>query len=160
MERRTFIASAAAAAATLATKAVLAQEHDHSKHQAKDGAKAPASPAMTKEQKAVVDATADCMKAGEVCLAHCTDNLAGGDAAMAECQRAVMNMLAVCHAMFSVTSYRSAAAADIKAMAKACSAFCQACAKACEKHAAHHAECKNCMESCKACAKACDALAK
>ncbi len=153
MERREFIAAAAATAATLTTATAFAQGHAHA-------GKLPPSPPLTKAQRAVIDGASDCIKAGELCLAHCADNLAAGDAAMADCQRSVMNMLAVCRAMVSVASYRSAPPADLKAMARTCAGFCRSCEKACEKHAAHHDECKRCMESCRACARACDDLGR
>lgn len=108
--------------------------------------------------QAVIDATAGCAKAGRVCLARCTEHLAAGMAAMAACQRAVMNMLAVVGAMADVAAYRNTSAANLKALAAACAAFCRTCADACKEHAGHHEECKACMEACLACAKACDGL--
>jgi hypothetical protein len=78
---------------------------------------------------------------------------------MAECQRTVMNMLAVVSAMGDVAGYRNANPKSIKALAAACAQFCRACAAACEPHKDHHEECKACLESCVECAKACDAYA-
>jgi len=77
---------------------------------------------------------------------------------MAQCQRAVMNMLSVTGAMADVAAYKNADPKQISALASSCAAFCRTCASACEAHKDHHAECKACHESCLACAKACDAL--
>lgn len=126
----------------------------HAGHGADAPAPAPASPAL----QAVIDSTAKCQRDGRYCLARCTDHLAAGTPVMADCQRAVMNMLAVVKAMADVAGYRNAAPANMRALATSCAAFCRTCADACEPHAAHHAECKACKESCLECAKACEAF--
>jgi Cys-rich four helix bundle protein (predicted Tat secretion target) len=116
----------------------------------------PAAP-ISPQLAAIIESTARCVRDGRVCLARCTDHMAQGMGMMAECQRAVMNMLAVTEAMAQVAGYRNAAARDIKALTTACAQFCRACASACEPHKDHHEECKACMEACLACAKACEA---
>jgi hypothetical protein len=78
---------------------------------------------------------------------------------MAECQRAVMNMLAVVEAMAQVAGFANAEPKNLKQLAKTCAAFCKSCAASCEPHAAHHEECKACLDACTACAKACEAFA-
>lgn len=128
----------------------------HAGHGAKDPA--PAGPA-SKELLAVMDATADCARAGRWCLARCTDHLAAGSPMMEHCQRAVMNMLAVVAAMGDVAGYRNAVPQNMKALATTCAAFCRACADACQPHSSHHEECLACMNACLACAKACEAFA-
>lgn len=105
----------------------------------------------------ILETTQTCVRDGRYCLARCTDHLAAGTPLMAECQRTVMNMLAVTEAMAEVAGYRNANPKQIKALAVACAEFCRACAKACEPHASHHEECKVCLDSCIACAKACEA---
>jgi Cys-rich four helix bundle protein (predicted Tat secretion target) len=117
---------------------------------------APAA-ALSAQHKALIEATSACVRAGRVCLARCTDHLASGSTMMAECQRAVMNMLAVVEAMGQVAGFANADAK--KQVAKACASFRKTCAAACEPHAAHHEECKACMDACTACAKACEAFA-
>jgi len=169
MERRDFIAGmgtlAAAAAAAVAVDGVARADHhkDHGKGAAGGarGGKKPMAPdkPMPKELQQIIATTTRCLERGELCLAHCTDNLAAGDTSMADCQRGVMNMLAVCEATFRAASYRSADPKSLKALARVCADFCRACAKACEPHAAHHTECKDCMEACAECARACDAYA-
>ena len=126
--------------------------HDHARM--KDAAPAPP---ISPQLAAIIESTAKCAHDGRVCLARCTDHLATGSTVMADCQRAVMNMLAVTEAMAQVAGYRNAAPKEIKALASACAQFCRACATACEPHKDHHEECKACLESCLACAKACEA---
>lgn len=108
--------------------------------------------------KKLVDLTQDCLKTGATCLSHCNELLAKGITNMAECQKSVMNMLAVCEALSKVAAYHNADEKLIKSLAKTCAEYCRACQKSCEKHAQHHAICKECMESCIACAKACESL--
>lgn len=127
--------------------------HDHANHDA------PPAPPLSPAHKALLESTEACARAGRVCLARCTDHLAAGMTAMAPCQRAVMNMLAVVEAMASVAGYASADPKLVKQLAKTCAAYCRACAAACQPHAAQHAECKACEDACIACAKACEAMA-
>ena len=108
---------------------------------------------------AVVASTAECQRAGRVCLAHCTNFLASGVSAMADCQRAVMNMLAVTAAMADVAGFDNAAPGNIAALAASCARFCESCAEACKPHADHHPECRACLDACVECANACRALA-
>jgi Cys-rich four helix bundle protein (predicted Tat secretion target) len=126
-------------------------------------APAPAAalpPAFAAGLQAIVESTSNCLRDGRVCLARCTDHLAAGAGHMHmdQCQRAVMNMLAVTAAMADVAGYRNADPKQIVALASACAAFCRTCAAACEPHKDHHVECKACRESCLTCAQACEAL--
>lgn len=120
---------------------------------------APPAPPADAKLKAVVDATTACLASARVCLASCTNHLAMGMADMADCQRSVMNTIAVCSAMEATATYNNADIKLLKSMAATCAAFCRACQKNCEAHAAKHAECKACGEHCKACASACEAFA-
>jgi Cys-rich four helix bundle protein (predicted Tat secretion target) len=124
--------------------------HEHAKD-------APPAPPLSPTLAKMIETTAACERDGRVCLARCTDHMAAGVPMMADCQRAVMNMLAVTHAMAEVAGYRSASPKHIKALAAVCAELCRACAKSCEPHAEHHEECKACMKACLECAKACDA---
>jgi Cys-rich four helix bundle protein (predicted Tat secretion target) len=148
-------------AALLATEA-LAQKKDEKKADVappKKAEKDAAPPtAVSPALQAVIDATNACLAAGNICLARCTDHLAAGMPTMADCQRAVMNMLAVSEAVSKVTAYRNSTTKNQKALAAACAEFCRTCAVECEKHADMHAECKACGEACRTCAKACDAF--
>ncbi len=159
-DRRDVLTGIAGLGALLVSSSACAQQappkDPHAGHHGHDASPPPPVPAGL---EGVLQSTAACARDGRVCLARCTDHLAAGMKDMADCQRAVMNMLAVSGAMSDVAAYRNTAAELMKALAKTCAAFCRACAEACKPHAEHHAECKACMESCLACAKACDAFA-
>ena len=115
--------------------------------------------ADTDRIREVIEACLGCVRAGDACVAHCAMMLGNGDTSMADCNKAVHNMLATCRAMADIASYGTASPANLKALAAACASFCRACEKACEPHAGHHEACKACMESCHRCARACEALA-
>jgi Cys-rich four helix bundle protein (predicted Tat secretion target) len=159
MERREFVthlglgigATMGLAALGLTENQAVAAEPEH-KHVM--GA-AKASPS---KMTAVLTAALDCVRAGNICLAHCQRELAKGDSSLAECQKTVMNVVAVCESLAKVAAYNNGNEAHLKAYVKACAAICDDCAKACEQHITHHAECKDCYDSCKACIKACEAL--
>jgi Cys-rich four helix bundle protein (predicted Tat secretion target) len=161
LDRRDVLAGFAGLGVTLfaarahAEREPAGAEHGHAAHGKDAQAVAPPSPAL----QAVIRTTAACVRDGRFCLARCTDHLAAGTPMMAECQRAVMNMLAVVTAMGDVAGFRNAPAKDMKVLASACAAFCRSCEKACEPHAAQHEECKACMDACHECAEACEALA-
>ncbi|HET7789156.1 MAG TPA: Csp1 family four helix bundle copper storage protein [Myxococcales bacterium] len=156
LDRREILTGLAGLGTVLIAGELRAQaEHaGHAGHGLDAAGAAPTSPAL----KAVADATANCLRDGRYCMARCTDHLAAGTPLMAECQRAVMNMLAVVQATADVAGYRNASSANMKALASTCAAFCRTCAKACEPHAEHHAECQACRDACLQCAKACEAF--
>lgn len=152
LQRREIITGLVGLGAALASAATIAESAPAAKA-------APAPASLSPQLKAVVESTADCLRAGRACLATCTDHLAAGMTDMADCQRAVMNMLSVVGATADVAGFANAAPANIKSLAATCARFCDTCAAACEPHAAHHEVCKACREACLACAKACNALA-
>jgi Cys-rich four helix bundle protein (predicted Tat secretion target) len=154
MDRRDFVTGVSAF--LVAAGAARAEDHAHGKD-ARPAAAPP--PPLSRELKAVLEATGHCLQTGQLCVAHCNALLSTGDTSLAECQRTALNMLAVCDATFKAAAYHSADAKLLKALARVCGDFCRACAKACEVHAGHHEECKACMQSCLDCAKACDAYA-
>jgi Cys-rich four helix bundle protein (predicted Tat secretion target) len=121
----------------------------------KAGGVAPAA-GLAGVPKSLLEAALDCVKTGNICLAHCERELATGNTSLADCQKNVMNVVAVCESLSKVAAFNNADVGHLKAFVKACSAICEDCAKACEKHASHHAECKACYDSCKACSAACD----
>ncbi len=158
LDRREILTGLAGLGTVLLAGDAHPQADPHAAHAGMGADAAPVTPASPALQ-AVIATTASCLRDGRFCLSRCTDHLAAGTSLMADCQRAVMNMLAVVQAMSDVAGYRNAAAANVKALANTCAAFCRTCAKACEPHAEHHAECKACKDSCLACVKACEALA-
>ena len=76
MERRDVLKTVAATVAGAFSASALAAKHDHGHH---DHA------GMAKRNAALITASADCMKSGEACLAHCIYLLGNGDKEMAAC---------------------------------------------------------------------------
>lgn len=117
---------------------------EHEGHEGHD-AKAPA--ADVKVDPELVNIVADCIAAGRVCLNHCLRMLGTGNTSMAECSRAVSDMLAICEASESLAA---AGSKHLKSLAAVCITACTDCSKACEPHVGHHDECKACKEACDA----------
>lgn len=148
MQRRDFnkIAGVFAASAILPTLAQAAEKS------------APKAMARNKELAKIAHLALVCAENGQTCIAHCNMMMENGDKSLAECQRSVMNMVAICKATAEIANYGTASGKSLKAILNGCSEMCKACEEVCKKHASHHAECKACMESCKDCAQACDAF--
>jgi Cys-rich four helix bundle protein (predicted Tat secretion target) len=161
--RRALVAGLAATAALLAADPAAAQKRGRKPGRSKQHGKghdAPPAKPLTAAEKEIQASLVECVAAGRVCLSRCTDHLAAGMKNMQDCQKAVMNMLAVSQAMADVAAYRTAEKAERQALATACASFCEACEKACEPHAAHYEECNACMKACARCTRACRAYAK
>ncbi|MFN8644210.1 MAG: Csp1 family four helix bundle copper storage protein [Candidatus Binatia bacterium] len=106
----------------------------------------PAAAAASGDKaRALADAASGCVRAGEACLQHCLELLAKGDTSIADCAKAVTQMLAVCRAVGPIADARSR---HLAAMAQLCQAVCGDCAEACRKHAEHHTVCKACLDAC------------
>jgi len=106
------------------------------------------------DRQKVIDASLDCVKAGQTCIQHCIDMFKMKDTSMAECADSVQEMLATCTALSQLASYDSK---HLKDFAKTCINVCEDCKDTCDKHADKHAACKACSESCDDCIKACKA---
>jgi Cys-rich four helix bundle protein (predicted Tat secretion target) len=130
-------AGAAGAAAFMAATPAFAGD---------DQAKA-AAPAPNAHQ-ALFDAAMGCVKAGEVCMAHCLSTFAAGDTMLATCARLVEEASGMCAALAKLAAIGSE---RLAIAAKATMEFCDACEKECRKHGDHHATCKACAEACAAC---------
>jgi Cys-rich four helix bundle protein (predicted Tat secretion target) len=104
----------------------------------------------------LLDAALQCVKAGEVCQAHCLDLFAEGDNSVAACARAVALMKPVCLALSEMAAQKSPLLPRYAAVAND---VCQNCEAECRKHAEKHAACKACMDSCAACAQECARIA-
>lgn len=91
-------------------------------------------------------AVADCIAAGEACLAHCIEALGQGDTSLGACAAAVHDMLAICRAMGSLAAVNSSL---LPKLATLCVDSCQRCEKECEPHVSHHSECKACFDACR-----------
>ena len=95
--------------------------------------------------KAVEEASAQCVTAGQESLRHCLDSFAAGDTALAGRAKSARRMLAVTAAL------QDLAAADsghVPAFAREARTVCLDCEKECRRHAEHHATCKACAEAC------------
>lgn len=145
MQRRDVLKTVAAAmAGALSGTAMAAGEHDHHDHHAHGN--------MPKRNAGLIAASADCLKTGEACLAHCIYLLGTGDKEMAACAQSVNELLASCTALMKLAGQDSR---YVPAFAKLAAEVCATCEKECRKHADHHAECKACADSCAACVKEC-----
>lgn len=147
MERRDVLKTVAATVAGAISGSALAAQHDHGHH---DHA------GMNKRNAALIAASADCLKVGEACLAHCLYLLGNGDKEMAACAQSVNEMLASCTALMKLAGQDSR---YVPALAKVAGEICANCEKECRKHEKHHEECKACAESCAACLKECKKVA-
>jgi Cys-rich four helix bundle protein (predicted Tat secretion target) len=161
-ERRAFLGQVGVALGTVAAAgfvdATTVAGQAASKPAAKPAGQAPAGGALF---ISVQKTSAECVRAGEACVAHCARELANGNAQMGKCNLSVHDMLAVCSAMLSLASAESALA---RRLAPVCADACKACSQACFEHQEHwahgmHLACKACYESCLACEQACRALA-
>ena len=153
MERRDFVKTGLAGiTASLVTTGALAaaQQHDH-------GQQPVSMPQPDPALQKVAETAHDCVLVATACVAECNRALAAGDAAMADCQQAVLSMVSVCEATAANASMRLAPEELLRGLVKVCDEFCDYCADACEPHADHYPECKRCMESCRDCAEACKA---
>jgi Cys-rich four helix bundle protein (predicted Tat secretion target) len=147
MERRDVLKTVAAAVAGAISTNALAAQHDHGHH---DHA------GMAKRNAALIAASADCLKVGEACLAHCLYLLGNGDKEMAACAQSVNEMLTSCNALMKLAGQDSR---YVPALAKVAGEICANCEKECRKHEKHHEECRACAESCATCLKECKKVA-
>jgi Cys-rich four helix bundle protein (predicted Tat secretion target) len=105
MNRRDVITAVALVAAS---GSALAQTHHH------DNAAV----------RSLFDAADNCVKAGLVCIDHCLQTFAAGDASLAACARAVDQMLSMCGTLAKLASLKSS---YLPAMAKVALVGCQDC---------------------------------
>lgn len=106
--------------------------------------------------EAVVEATANCQKVGEACLALAAKQLGQGETRMSRCQETCINMLALTGAMLTVATHATADANTISELAAVTAKTCRECEAACEEFEAPAY--KRCAESCRRTATACEAL--
>ena len=142
MNRRTLLSNATASAvgtAALLTSSQSLSSSSKGKH------------ATQGKFEDVINTTAECLKTGEVCIAHCVDEFSKGRTSLADCHKKVQDMLSLCGAMLKLASHSSILAGGL---AKVCIKACQSCKAACKKHMQHHQTCKDCYEACVACEKA------
>lgn len=148
MQRREMLKAVAGTVAVAMTTSVMAATENHEHHH-EHGASG------NDDFTSLVDSSADCLKTGEACLAHCITLLSQGDKEMAACAQSVSELLATCDALMKLAAQKSK---FTPAMAKVTADVCSSCEKQCRKYESLHAECKACAESCAACLKACNAI--
>lgn len=149
LNRRDVLAGATIlAGATLAAVGNAAEKHEHS------AAAAGAAVAQHhysearafKKHASLVAVTNECIAKGQACLSHCFETFVAGDTAMAECARAVHEMIATCQAFALLAANDSVV---LRPMAQACIAVCEECEKQCRVHEEHQPECRACADACK-----------
>ena len=149
MERRELLAGMGALAATLASANAMAQA-------AKGGKAAPAAGHHhhhgSAKAELLMDAVANCINKGEVCVSHCIMLMGDGDKSVAGCARTVSETLALCESLRKLAAQGSPRAVEV---AKIAMASCLDCEKECRKHEQKHAECRDCAKACAECAREC-----
>jgi Cys-rich four helix bundle protein (predicted Tat secretion target) len=144
MERREMLKTLGAAMTAAIASSAMAAEHDHSHHHHSSNPYA-----------ALIASSNDCLKTGEVCLAHCLILLGQGDKEMASCGQSVTGLLAICNTLGKLAGQNSK---HTVALAKVAADVCAECEKECRKHEKKHEECKACADACAACLKECKKL--
>jgi len=102
--------------------------------------------------QAMTDSIHACIKTGHECVAHGIGVIKSGDIKMADCLKAVQEMVAFTEGF----AYHSASNSKyLNAMCELAITICIDSEKECEKYAKKHAACKACGEACAVCAKEC-----
>jgi Cys-rich four helix bundle protein (predicted Tat secretion target) len=152
MKRRDlFGAMAGAAVLVTAADAVLAADEDDAGHEAHHGG----SQVNTVLHSKLIETASDCVRNGEVCIAHCLRLFTAGDTSVADCAKSTYQMTALCEALSRLAAANSE---HLPGLARLAGSMCLECEKACREHEHHHAECRVCAESCAACAEECKKL--
>ncbi len=136
------------AGSTLGAAAARAADDTHEGHHAagESGAEHRYTEAQAFKRRAGVVAVAnECIARGQACLSHCMETFVAGDTTMAECARAVQEMLVTCQAFVQLAANDSVV---LRPMAQACIAVCEECEKQCRPHEDHQPECKACADAC------------
>lgn len=145
MERRSFIAVAAAAAALGSLGGTALAE----------------GRAEVGGLDKIVQTASDCVAAGRACIRHCQEQFAAGKVKEFEkCLASAQQMTVICEAMGQLAVQRAELAQELLPV---CVQACETCRQACAEHEDHfrhgmHQECERCMESCIACRDACKSL--
>ena len=139
--RNILLGCAAISASLLASNAFASM--DHSKHH------------MESPHGDIIDAALSCVKKGDACVAHCIHLIQMGNRDMADCLKAVSDMLPMCNTLAKLAASQSTHLAEF---AKVCITVCEDCEKECDKHADKHEACKACRDSCRSCIEQCKKL--
>ena len=155
MERRNFMGTAAALAASSAASVFWARQvfADDSSQAMPAGHHHDMS-MMDPKLKSLYDASTDCVKKANLCLQHCIDQLSTGETTYAACAKSVREMLTYCRALSEAANQNSK---HLKELAKITLETCQACETECRKHKEHDV-CLACADACAQCAIQCKAF--
>ena len=123
---------------------------------AEETAAKPGATGSNEKQQALAKAIGQCITVGNTCLDHCLTILGTGDTSLADCGKAVHDMLAVCTATQTLVVGK---AAYLKPAVQLCIDACTECERTCRKHETHHEVCKACADACATCLKECQNLA-
>lgn len=143
MERRQFVTAFGAATAAVAVPKAFAQ--------APEQGLAPGQHMHPPKYKALMETSAKCVSTGNECLRHCFGMLSMKDTSMADCTKAVFDLVAACNALEAMAAVNSPFTPPL---AKTVGDVCDACKKECDKFP-KVVECKECGDACKACADEC-----
>lgn len=149
MNRRTFVASSIVLPTVGAMSlTAFAQDHDHHKNHKSGKHNKTVQRKISKQENALLDSLAACTRTGEICIAHCIRLIANGEHQMVDCQKSVLNMVALAEALHGVVAYGTAEKEHVTSLVKTAQMFMANCEKECLKHAKYHAECRECAEAC------------
>ncbi|PJZ64730.1 twin-arginine translocation signal protein [Leptospira wolffii] len=148
ISRKQLLGWTGAAFAAMASASVFAHDHEHDHKKGKKGSKKEQVQKASKQPVGAIDAAAQCVVKGQICINMCIEFLGEGHQEMADCLRSVEETSALCEAFIKLASRKSP---GTKKLASLCLESCERCAIQCDKHADHHQECKDCSDSCKAC---------
>ncbi len=140
------LALATAPIMSAVAQSARAEEMDHHHHHSSAGGK----------YTALTLSAAECLRVGQICLAHCHELLAKGEREMAACAASVTDMLATCDALLKLAASESK---HLPKMASIALALCDECEKECRKHEKKHAQCRDCAKACADCAEQCRKVA-
>ena len=156
MERRSFILTSLAGAATaaLAPAQVFAAKATAIFNPKKLTYSSPESLAALDKIK---ESITQCMEKGQACVDHCKKELAAGNTEMEKCYATVQAMMTLCDATKKLAELKSVQVRNILGV---CIGAVDDCRKACMEHQAHfamgmHLECKACAEACSNCGDTC-----
>jgi len=154
MERRRFIETAALFTAGLVASSAKATTIES----ASEGISAKATPSaliflapgVVKVLPSFAETAVHCALSGELCVQHCSDELAKGEVVFSNCLVASSQMVVVCELVSKLAALKSIRLSETL---DACAAACKACKEACDEHKSHwshgmHLECKACSEHC------------
>jgi Cys-rich four helix bundle protein (predicted Tat secretion target) len=112
---------------------------------------APAPSAVRPPYKALAEASAKCLRAGQDCLRKSFERLAAKDTSLIDCARSASDVVAACA---SLSALAAVGAPFALGFARTAADICLACKKECDRFP-QIAECQALAAACAACAEEC-----